>query len=315
MVKTCAISAAAGLALVGALAGTASAQVDGTYKGAYGSPLVYQSIGTHFGNSTNGLIDVANGSELDAAFAFTAGGNLNLLLTGNLEANFNKMVVFFDNGNAGGFNVLPNAGGLPGQYTGMTLDQGGVNGASATFRATHWLSVTCGGGPFGMFVDGGDFLANNGGYQGGNNGQAGGVLSGGSGSLGALVALNNTNTLGVDGNAGTAQGFNALSAVTGLEIQIPLASLGVGTANGMRVMAFVNGSNHDYLSNQFLGSLPVGGLNLGGDGTGTFTGSVGQINMNGAYAPGDQFFTLVPAPGTAGLLALGGLFAARRRRA
>jgi hypothetical protein len=313
MLKTTLLSVAA----VVALAGSASAQIDGTYKAAYGSPVVYQTIGTHFGDSNSGNIQTANGSELDAAFAYVSGGNLNLLLTGNLESNFNKMVVFFDNGNAGGYNTLVGGvAGLPGTYNGMTLDQAGQNGASATFRATQWLSVTCGGGTFGMFVDGGDLLANNGGYQGGNDGQSGGVLSGGSNSLNALVALNNSNTLGVNGNQGTAQGFNALTATTGVEINIPLASLGVASANGLRVMAFINGQNHDYLSNQFLSPLPVGGLNLGDDGAGNYTGgSLASINMNAAYAPGDQFFTLTPAPGSLGVLALGGLVAARRRRA
>jgi hypothetical protein len=303
-------------AVVAASAGSAIAQINGFYKPAYGQPVSVQQIGTHFGNSTSGNIQAANGSELNAAFAFEAGGNLNLLLTGNLEANFNKMVIFVDNGNAGGFNVLPNVvAGLPDKYNGMTLDQSGVNGASATFRATHWLSVTCGGGPFGMFVDGGDLLSNTGGFLGGNDGQSGGALSGGTNVLNALVALDNSNVAGVDGNPGAAQGFNALTAFSGLEVQIPLASLGVGTMNGLRLMAFINGANHDYLSNQFLGSLPIGTQNLGGDGAGVFTGSVGGINLNGSYAAGDQFFTLVPAPGSLGLLAIGGVIAVRRRRA
>ncbi len=320
MSKTFLISAAAMLAC----AGSSMAQIDGFYKAAYGSPVAVQQIGTGFGDNNLGHIQNTNGSELDAAFAFTSGGNLNLLLTGNLEgggSNYNKMVLFFDNGDAGGFNVLPNntaTNGFPDKYNGMTLDQAGVNGASATFRATHWISVTCGGsGPgFGMFVDGGNLLTNTGGYLGGNDGQSGGLLSGGnSNALSVLAALNNTNVGGVNGNAGTAQGPNALTAFTGVEVQVSLASLGIGTANGLRVMAFVNGANHDYLSNQFLGSLPIGTGNLGGDGAGGYNGTVGQINLNAGYAGGDQFFTLVPAPGSLALLGLGGLAAARRRRA
>lgn len=315
MSKRILVSAAAVLAS----AAMSMGQIDGSYKPAYGAPVVFQDIGTHFGDSLVGNIQVAGGSELDAAFAFQSGGNLNLLLTGNLQGDantFNKLVVFFDNGDANGFNVLPNGvGALPGAYNGMTLDQAGVNGASATFRATHWLSITCGGGTFGMYVDGGNLLTNTGGYLGGNDGQSGGVLGGGTNSLGVSIALNNSNTQGVNGNQGTAQGFNALTALTGTEIQIPLASLGIGTANGLRVMAFINGQNHDYLSNQILGSLPVGTNNLGGDGAGLYTGNVGGINLNGSYAAGDQFFTLVPAPGSLALLGLGGLAAARRRRA
>lgn len=312
MVKATSLSVLAVLAM----AGSAMAQVDGTYKGAYGSPIVYQTIGTHFGDSNAGQINTANGSELDAAFSFSAGGNLNLLLTGNLESSFNKMIILIDNGNAGGFNQLPSGvGGLPGNYAGMTLDQNGVNGATATFRATQWISITCGGGPFGMFVDGGDLLANAGGYLGGNDGQSGGVLSGGTNLLNAAVALNNSNTLGVNGANGTAQGFNALTAFTGVELQIPLASLGLGSSSGVKVMAFINGSNHDFLSNQFLGSLPVGTNNLGNDGAGNFTtGSLSGIDLNAAYAAGDQWF-FVPAPSSMALLGLGGLVVSRRRRA
>lgn len=307
-------------AAVLASAGLALGQVNGAYKPAYGAPVTYQTIGTGFGDSNAGQIQTANGSELDAAFAYESGGLLNLLLTGNLQGDagtFNKMVLFFDNGDLGGYNVLPNpsVAGMPGTYQGMTLDQNGVNGATATFRATHWLSITCGGGSFGMYVDGGNLLTNTGGYLGGNDGQSGGLLGGGNNIFNAAIALNNSNVAGVDGNAGTAQGLNALTALTGVEIQLPLASLGIGSANGLRVMAFINGQNHDYLSNQFLGSLPVGQGNLGGDGAGTFNGSVGGINLNAGYASGDQFFTLVPAPGSAALLGIGALAAARRRRA
>ncbi len=314
---------ATALSVIGvlALAGSAMAQVDGSYQGAYGGPIVYQNVGTGFGDSNMGLINSANGSEIDAAFAYATGGNLNLLVTGNLEGGgttYNKMVFFFDNGNAGGYNVLP--GGMqqfPGNYAGMTLDQAGVNGATQTFRATHWLSVTCGGSGagFGMFVDGGSLLANDGQYLGGNDGQSAGVLTGGNNVLNAAVALNNSNTLGVNGAAGTAQGPNALSAFTGVEIQIPLASLGLGSLVGLKAMAFINGQNHDYLCNQFLGSTPIGVGNLGNDGAGTYTnGNLNLINLNGTYAAGDQWF-LVPAPSSMALLGLGGLLAARRRRA
>lgn len=303
-----------------ALAGSAMAQVNGSYKAPYGGPIVYQNVGTGFGDSNFGLINGANGSEIDAAFAFSSGGNLNMLLTGNLEGGgasgntYNKMVIFFDNGNAGGYNVLPSGmPQFPSNYAGMTLDQAGVNGATQTFRATHWISVTCGGSGagFGMFVDGGNLLASTGQYLGGNDGQSGGVLGGGTNIFNAAVALNNSNVAGVNGAAGTAQGTSALSAFTGVEVQIPLASLGIANLVGLKAMAFINGQNHDYLCNQFLGSLPVGSNNLGNNGS----GGLGNINLNDSvYGVGDQWF-LVPAPSSMALLGLGGLLAARRRRA
>ena len=289
---------------IGALAGTASAQVDGSYKPAYGAALAVQQNATGFGDAGGGNIQTANGSELDAAYASSSGGLVNLLFTGNLESNFNKFEIFFDTGHAAGQNTITGTNGLPGQFTGMRFDSG--------FNATHWLSITCGGGPFSVFVDGADFTNGNGGYLGTNDGQSGGVLGGGGNFFGnLLVAINNSNGAGVTG----ASGAGALSAMTGIEVQIPLAALGLASAN-FSVCAFINGSNHDYVSNQFLSALPSGTGNLGGDGFGTFTGNLGGIDLNNpAYAAGSQFFRVVPAPGTMALFGLTGLFVGRRRRA
>jgi hypothetical protein len=56
------------------------------------------------------------------------------------------------------------------------------------------------------------------------------------------------------------------------------------------------------------------GFNSGG--AGGFNGSVGNLDLNNPqYAAGNQYFTVVPAPGTLGLIALAGLAAAGRRRA
>jgi hypothetical protein len=96
------------------------------------------------------------------------------------------------------------------------------------------------------------------------------------------------------------QGFNALTATTGIEISIPLAALGLATPN-FKVCAFINGGSADFLSNQFLGSLASGQGNLGNDGAGN-------------YIDGNQYF-IVPAPSSLALLGLGGLVAGRRRRA
>ena len=59
-----------------------------------------------------------------------------------------------------------------------------------------------------------------------------------------------------------------------------------------------------YLSNQFLGTMPAPQVNVGGDGTGVFTGTVGQVNLNN-FA-GNQYFiiTRIPEPTTLALVAL-----------
>jgi len=299
-------------------AGVAQAQVDGTYKAAYGTPVTLQTTGTGFGDSNLGQQHYANGSELDGIYAYQSGGNLNLLFTGNLESNYNKFDLFIDNGSGTGQSTLDNSSffGLQGQFNGMKFDTG--------FKPTHWVSIGNGGGQstsdgYGMFVNGGRVAgvggnAGDGDYLGGSDGNpaGGGVLAGFGGNnwLNLKAIVNNSNVFGVDG-AGL--GFGPDSASTGIEIQIPLASLGVASMNGLKLAAWINGGNWDYLSNQVLGGLPSGQGNLGGDGAGNFTGSVGGIDWNN-FA-GNQYVTLVPAPGTLALLGLGGLAAGRRRRA
>jgi hypothetical protein len=74
--------------------------LDGVRDPSYGSANAVQLVQTGFGDANpNG------GSELDAAYARVEGGTLYLLLTGNLESNFNKLNIFFDS-QAGGQNVL-----------------------------------------------------------------------------------------------------------------------------------------------------------------------------------------------------------------
>jgi hypothetical protein len=84
----------------------------------------------------------------------------------------------------------------------------------------------------------------------------------------------------------------AAAAVTsGVEFSIPLADLGAASAfKNIRVVAMLNGQNRDYLSNQILPGVPAPQVNLGGDGNGTFTGSLSGINST-TFA-GTQYFTV-----------------------
>lgn len=309
------ISMIVGASALALAAGMANAQVNGQYKAAYGAPLSLQTNGTGFGNAAGGDAFFAGGSELDGLYAYESGGNLNLLFTGNLETNYNKFNVFIDNGSGTGQNQLdsPTFFGLNGNLSGLRFDTG--------FAATHYLSVTHGGGQstsngYGLFVNAGRVAgvggnAVDGDYLGGNDGTTNGVLTGfgGNNYFNALVAVNNSNGAGVDGSG---LGSGPAGVLTGIEIQIPLSSLGVASINGLKISAFVNGANWDYLSNQVLGGLAAGTGNLGSDGTGAGTGNVAGINFNN-FA-GEQFVR-IPAPGVAGLLGLAGLAAARRRRA
>lgn len=311
MIRFSAITAL--LFFTGAAASSAPV-LDGVRDASYGSAAAVQSVETGFGD---------NFSELNAAYARVDGGTLFLMLTGNLESNFNKLNIFFDS-RAGGQNVLQNDGNFGGnnpendgwaaKHAGMTFDAG--------FEADYLLTLRNGffggarfdidyaviGGGLGNYVTGPDIF--------------GGALTGSNASAlanGIGVAFNNSNAAGIGGGNGAPADQTAAQAVaTGIELAIPLAAIG-NPVGAFTISAMINGSNHDYLSNQFLGGLPAGTSNLGGDGTGLYNGSVSQINLNN-FA-GNQYFRVVaapaPVPEPASLLLVSGplsfLFWRRRR--
>ncbi|MBL8761568.1 MAG: hypothetical protein JNL50_09725 [Phycisphaerae bacterium] len=71
--------------------------------------------------------------------------------------------------------------------------------------------------------------------------------------------IDNTNTEGVDG----ANVNDPASVATGLELEIDLAELGWTGTNPIKLVAFINGSGNDYISNQVVGGLPDLSPNLG----------------------------------------------------
>ncbi|MFN3167394.1 MAG: PEP-CTERM sorting domain-containing protein [Phycisphaeraceae bacterium] len=282
-----------------------AATLDGSIAGdGYGAAAAVQTVQTQFGD---------NASELNAAYARIDGGVLYLALTGNLESNFNKLNVFIDS-TAGGQNVLTadanNGGTNPendnwaNKHNGMTFDAGFEadyvitmrNGGGSTFDIDF---ATVGGG-LGAFEAAGNVF---GGSLTGSNAAA---LPG----AGIGVAFDNSNAAGIVGGTGAADASAAQAVQTGIELAIPLSAIG-NPAGPFKVSAMVNGSNHDFLSNQVLGGLPAGTGNLGGDGSGNFTGTLGGVDFN--QFAGDQHFT-VPEPTSLALLGLGGLLVARRRR-
>jgi hypothetical protein len=304
------------LAIACLMAAPVSAVVlDGSTAGDGYTLEATQTVQTNFGDANpNG------GSELDAAWARVDGGVLYLTLTGNLEGNFNKLNVFIDSV-AGGENVITNAVGFggnnptndgwAGKYAGFTFDAG--------FAADYLMIMRNGNGN--QF----DFDFNSVGNtsvveQSGNI--FSGAAQGSNASVGASavgVAFNNSNTLGVTGGTAAAIAADAQAVQTGIELAIPLSAIGSpGPGDCINISAMINGSNHDYLSNQFLGGLPAPQGNLGGDGAGGFNGTVGNINLEtGAYAGGEQFFTVcipVPEPSSLALIGLSMLGLAVRRR-
>jgi hypothetical protein len=108
---------------------------------------------------------------------------------------------------------------------------------------------------------------------------------GGAGSGWLLsAALNNSNIVGVPGNP---DGIAASGAgvTTGLELKIPLAAIDWDGVSDIKVCAFISSNNHTSMSNQVLGSLPVGSTNL----------ATGRPNF--AVIDGNQYFVVSAGPG------------------
>jgi hypothetical protein len=270
-----------------------------------------QKVQTQFGD---------NLSEMDAAWSKVEGGRLYVMLTGNLEGNFNKLGIFIDSrsfgqNQIGGSN--PTNDNWATSYGGFTFDTG--------FAADYMMIMRRGFAGVNKYdvdlarVGGGanDYAS----YQDIFNDSQEGSASltdadrdFGSWSIGSplQVAYDNSNVAGVAGGTNAADQSAAQAVLTGIEFSIALSDLGnPANPSDIKISVMVNGGNHDYLSNQFLGSLEPPQGNLGGDGNGNFNGTVGMINLNN-FA-GQQFF-VVPEPATLALMVVGGLAVVRRRR-
>jgi hypothetical protein len=291
-----------GLLVLAAFAapGRAAFIIDGSREPAYGLFTATQSVQTGFGDNQN---------ELNAAWLAIDQSNLYMVLTGNLEANFNKLEIFFDT-KAGGQSIFDSAGNdNADRMDGLVFDAG--------FTADYHLIIRRGtdNGNTKVDLDFADVVAQA--FTSYQDTLVGGGLEG-SGATGIgvnaspiLVAYDGSNIGGVTGGTGAANESDAINVTTGVELSIDLDDLGYAGGH-FRIMAAINGSGHDFWSNQFLGHLQAPHGNLGGDGMGNFTGE-GAIDMNDFEL--NQFFTIVPEPASCSLLmlALAALATSRRR--
>ncbi len=138
----------------------------GADAGAYGPLRFTQPNYTSFGDSSLGVIDFASGSEIDGAYAFVCsadpdgpGGrpaerHLFILLTGNLESNFNKLELFFDTGPGGQHRLRGDNPDVDGNALNRMGDDGSGNGLTfdAGFDADYYLYITCGNNPLHTFA-------------------------------------------------------------------------------------------------------------------------------------------------------------------
>ncbi|MEM7627446.1 MAG: PEP-CTERM sorting domain-containing protein [Planctomycetota bacterium] len=313
-----------GVAVVLSPALASAITIDGSLDAAYGPAVAVQTVNTSFGNATSPS-GLGGGGEVDAAYATIEDGRLNVLITGNIENNFNKLNVFFDS-RPGGENTLSSTPvydfeSLSQNFGGLTFDPG----FNADFHLyARWGSFT--GSVFTVdLVDraGGTSAAVNGNGAQSSSGAGTGVQSGtitpgdlglgpGPGNVGEVRNLdgfltqpvefgfNNTNTAGVTAGTGAANPAAALAVTTGFEFSIDLADLG-SPAPGEEIKLHVAYGNGDqnFHSNQVLAGLPAGSGSLGGDGSGNFTGTLSGVDFND-FA-GDQFFTLI-VPGEPALI-------------
>ena len=265
--------------------------VDGSVDELYGDPLFVQDTQTGFGDSDLGLVNYAGGSEIDAVSARVDEGMLYVLLHGNLESNFNKLDIFIDAIPGEGQNTLrdDNAdvkfGGLNRMGGPGTGDQPGLR-FDVGFEPDFWCDFTCGGEfgtTFTTYMNWSQLLTDGGpegisGFAGPGGPGAGQAIFGGNGMI---ATIDNRNTGGVTSGEGIGDG----SGVThGVELGIPLSVLGYTTGDALKVAAFVNGSEHDFVSNQVTGGL-AGSPNLG---------EPRLIDFQSI--PGDQFVVVVEGP-------------------
>lgn len=339
------------LLLAFALPARAQIAIDGTLVGDeadYGPAKSVQNTNTGYGNATNGNVRVANGgSEIDQVFASVKDGRLNVLITGNLESNFNKLSVFVDS-SSGGMNQINGSqlptmvdpyccGGSVGalqRFNGLRFDNG--------FEADHFFTFSNGNhafgnpsspiniwtlsayyadltsGPTGNKSEIG-FQRNASGVEPGlgvgepidqlNNGCTGpsdtacnplehefaepvdtvndptntrghrGFLN----DIDLLMAINNSNTAGVNSGSGVATG-NPASVVTGVEFSVPLSLLGT-LASEIKIAAFVGNGGHSHVSNQLAG-------------VGVLQGNLGSpASVNLANVAGNQFVSVAVPSG------------------
>ena len=101
---------------------------------------------------------------------------------------------------------------------------------------------------------------------------------------GTALFINSVNPTGFGDNVLVTSVGTPELTTTGVELRIPLASIGSPTG-AIRFMVMINSGNHTFLSNQVLGTLPANTPNLG---------TASAVNFTAATLPGNQFISISP---------------------
>lgn len=216
------------------------------------------------------------GSELDQLFvkrdADVVNGYLNIGVTGNMEANSNKVYLFVDTGDPVQYNVLSNVGDVNDGFNGLRTWSGRKFDPGFNPRYVYMLNNTSGT----LYVDAFDLsipyvasVSNPKRFLGSVPvGSGSGVLTGGDNLNNDEFALDNSNMAGVDGGNPGAPG-DPSTATTGLEAKIKLSEIGVTSSTcKIRVAAMLSGTDgggRSFLSNQSLPSYAPMSANVGAD--------------------------------------------------
>jgi hypothetical protein len=299
--------------------------IDGTLDPGYGSAIATQALGTaDNGGAKNYLGDInqSAGSELDAGYGVITNGVLYLFLAGNLDsgevgctngclANDKLNIFFMSDTGAGGdnplgtnYNSAADSGGINRMGVGGDGKDPGSSGLTfdAGFTANYWISVTMNptnlGNTASMSANYEVICSGCPGYFLGKATPPSSVLipSGAAKNpYGIQIALNNSNTNGVQGDASgceaTGLPFGPQSVNTGVELSIPLAALG-NPLTSVSICAFVTKSDYSEVYNQVLGPVWDGTpgycvVNLAADGD--------SSEVNFQSLPGTHSFA-IPVP-------------------
>lgn len=210
-----------------------------------------------------------NGSELDELFVRNDAANLYLGITGNLESNNNRWVIFLDTVSGNGLtNVLSTL------YTGVNTVLANINGdvMDVGFEPDYAIVMGRPGGAY--FVDLWDMTVTTPVVLTGLSQH----VSGQAVFAGEFIG-DNSNAAGVNSNPAddpVQQMINAATATTGLQIALDRASIGSPADTAPIKVGVYLISDTGWWSNQFLAGLGGGATHLGN-------------GANLAAAPGDQF--------------------------